>query len=294
MTKSAEPPVAGGGWPIIGHLHLLAGSKLAHITLADMADKYGPIFTVKLGVHTSLIVANWEIAKECLTTNDRAFATRPKTAAMELLSYNRAIFGFAPYGPHWRQSRKIATLELLSNHRLETLKPVREAEVRASIWELYDQWRDQQSSDRKNSIVTVDMKKWFGDLTVNVIVRIIVGKRISRMGLGDESAERFKQRLRDFFELSGKFVVSDALPYLRWLDIGGDEKKMKMTLKELDQVMDKWLEEHKRNYKEELKGTDDEEDFMGVMLSILEPSDQYDLDTINKAMCLVSDSMPIP
>ncbi|KAH1057864.1 hypothetical protein J1N35_035929 [Gossypium stocksii] len=129
-------PEAGGAWPIIGHLRLLGGPQPPHVSLANMADKYGRMFTIKLVVHRALVVSDWEIAKACLTTNDKSFASRPKLANSELLGYNRAMFGFAPYGAYWRQMRKIATIELLSNHRLELLKHVRESEVKTSLQQL--------------------------------------------------------------------------------------------------------------------------------------------------------------
>lgn len=74
--RKPKPPEASGAWPVIGHLHLLGGSQPIHITLANMADKNGPIFTIKLGVRRALVVSNTETIKECLTTNDKAFATR--------------------------------------------------------------------------------------------------------------------------------------------------------------------------------------------------------------------------
>ena len=100
--KRKDPPKAGSAWPLIGHLHLLGGSQPPHVTLGNMADKYGPIFTIWLGVHRTLVVRSWEIAKECFTTNDKTFANRPKALALELLGYNYAMFGFSPYGPHWQ------------------------------------------------------------------------------------------------------------------------------------------------------------------------------------------------
>jgi len=66
---------AGGAWRLIGHLHLLGGPVPPHIILASMADKCGPIFTIKTGVHRALIVSNWQIAKQCLTMNDVENAT---------------------------------------------------------------------------------------------------------------------------------------------------------------------------------------------------------------------------
>ena len=78
--KNSPPPQAGGAWPIIGHLHQLRGSQLPHMTLAAMADKHGPIFTLRLRIHRAVVVSNSEIAKECFTTHDVAVSSRPKFA----------------------------------------------------------------------------------------------------------------------------------------------------------------------------------------------------------------------
>ncbi|KAL9450958.1 hypothetical protein AB3S75_012660 [Citrus x aurantiifolia] len=278
--KKRGAPEAGGAWPVIGHLHLLGGPEPPHRVLGCMADKYGPIFTIKMGINRALVVSNWEMAKECLTTHDKVFASRPKTLAMEILGYNFSMFGFSPYGSYWRETRKIATLELLSNHRLEKLKHVREYELKTCLKELYQLWDNNKST---NKMLLVEMKRWLADSIRNVVLRMIVGK-----GCNSMDGEEWKELLTRFFEMSGKFVVSDALPFLRWLDIGGDERSMKKIAKELDVVVQGWLEEHKRK-RDSQEMNQEEEDFMYVMLSILGDTEQYygrDVDTINKAICL--------
>nr|XP_034895274.1 LOW QUALITY PROTEIN: cytochrome P450 CYP82H23-like [Populus alba] len=287
-NKKRAPPEAAGAWPLIGHLHLLGGSQPPHITLGNLADKYGPIFTVKLGVHRTLIVSNWEMAKECLRTNDKAFATRPKTLAMDILGYNYSILSFSPYGTYWRlMYRKIVTLEVLSNHRLEMFRHVREDEVRDAVGALYQQWIGNKSNSQK---LLVEMKRWFNDITLNVILKIIVSKRYVDYAIhGEEKpSDEWRDSLRAFLELSGMFVVSDALPFLRWLDLGGAEKAMKRTAKNLDHTVAKWLEEHKQK---KASGTaKGEEDFMDLMLSALDDAKELSnrsADTINKATCLV-------
>jgi hypothetical protein len=92
---------------------------------------------------------------------------------------------------------------------------------------------------------------------------------------------------REFFHLMGQFVVGDAIPYLGWFDLGGQEKAMKKTAKETDYLATEWLEEHrKRRDSGEAKG---QQEFMDVMLSILDGADLdgFDVDTVNKATCLV-------
>ncbi|KAG5230996.1 cytochrome P450 [Salix suchowensis] len=286
-NRKRAPPEAAGAWPLIGHLHLLGGSRPPHITLGNLADKYGPIFTVKLGVHRALIVSNSEMAKECLTTNDKAFATRPTTLAMDIMGYNYNMLGFSPYGTYWRLIRKIITLEVLSNHRLEMFKSVREDEVRDAVGALYQQWIDNKGNSQNKLLV--EMKGWFSDITLNIILKIIVNKRYVDYASQREErpSDEWRDSLRRFFELSGMFAVSDALPFLRWMDLGGVEKAMKRTAKNLDHATEKWLEEHKQK---KASGTAKrEEDFMDLMLSILDDAEEFsnhNTDTINKATCL--------
>ena len=276
-------PEAGGAWPFVGHLHQLGRSQPAHIALGNMAEKYGPIFTIWLGVHRTIIVSSWEIAKECFTTNDKAFANRPKGLALEILGYNYAMIGFSPYGPYWRQVRKMVTLEVLSNHRLETLKHIREAEVNDSIKEIHKLLV-------KNKVL-LEMERWLGCTALNIICRMVVGQRFGKATtkVENDRNDQCRKALRKFMDLSGEFVVSDALPYLRWLDVGGREKAMKKTAKELDDVTKEWLEEHKQ--RKISGGVKEHQDFMDVMLSIVTDDDEtssYDVDTIVKATCLVS------
>ncbi|KAF4353521.1 hypothetical protein CsatB_008608 [Cannabis sativa] len=285
-------PEAGGAWPIIGHLHLLAGSEPPFKTLGEMADKYGPLFSIKMGVYKTLVVSSSEMAKEFLTKNDRVFANRPKSIASEILTYNYAMIGFSPYGSYWRHARKIATLQLLSNQRLEKLSHVRESEVKTAIKQLYELCvqNKNNNNDHDDEVVEVEMKEWFGDITQNVVFRMVVGKRY--VEATSSFGERYRKALRDFFVFTGTFMVSDAIPYVRWLDLGGYEKAMKKTAKELDELAQLWIEEHKKKRQQQVDHDDD--DFMDVMLSTLDHDDSefgdsnstYDADTINKALCL--------
>ncbi|XP_065846857.1 cytochrome P450 CYP82D47-like [Euphorbia lathyris] len=271
------PPQPKGAWPIIGHLRLLAGNHQRHETLGELADKYGPIYMLKIGVYKSLIISSPELAKECFTTNDKIFADRPKILVGEVLGYNSGMLGFSPYGTYWRQMRKIATLELLSNHRLQMVSHIRESEIRAAI-----------NGVVAAEVPVVKMKQWFGDIILNVIFRIIVGKRFgNRVSEEDENggSEKWREAVMKWFVLAGKGVVCDAMPFLRFLDLGGHEKNMKKTAMELDVIVQGWLDEHK----EKRKSVKGDEDFMDAMVSILEDEKELptqDADTINKAMCL--------
>ncbi|KAK7315310.1 hypothetical protein VNO77_33850 [Canavalia gladiata] len=282
-SKNKEPPMVAGAWPILGHLPLLGRSPATHHLLGAIADKYGPIFTIKLGTAKALVINNWETAKECFTTNDIAVSYRPNLVACEHMTYNRAMLGFAPYGHYWREMRKNVSTGLLSDHRIDLLNHVRISEVQTSTKELYDAWSQRKD---KNDFLLVEMRQWFKEMAFNMALRMIVGKRYfgETAVVGKEEAQKCLKALREYMRLMGAFSVADAVPFLRWLDIGGIEKAMKENFKELDSVVAEWLEDH-RNKRglNDGKGKSDE-DFMDVMLSMLDGTtiDGFDANTIIK------------
>ncbi|XP_024970199.1 cytochrome P450 CYP82D47-like [Cynara cardunculus var. scolymus] len=283
--KKREPPQANGAWPIIGHLHLLGGSNPPHKVLGDMADKHGPIFTIKLGIHQALVVSNSEIAKDCFTTNDKVLASRPKAEAVKILTNNYALFGFTPYGDYWRQVRKMVMLEVLSQRRVEMLGGIRVSEVRASIKDLYDAWEEKKESEHSD-MVKVEMNHWFGNLMLNIMVRIISGKKLLH---NDEERVRFQAVVKKFVHLLGVFVVSDYIPYLKCLDVGGHFNVMKKITRDLDDIFEGWLKEPKTD-SESTQQRESSQAFINVLVSTLQSASEedfpgFDHDTIIKATC---------
>ncbi|KAJ1381074.1 Cytochrome P450, partial [Sesbania bispinosa] len=226
------------------------------------------------------------MAKECFTINDMAVSSRPNLVATQHMTYNGAMFGFAPYGPYWRQLCKIATLQILSNRRVEQLRHVRALEGQTSIKELFNVWSSKKNGD---GYVLVELKQWFTQLTFNMVLRMAVGKRyFGAMNMVDEQeAQRSIKALKEYMRLMGVFTVADAIPYLRWFDFGGHEKAMKKTAKELDKIVGEWLEEHRQNRALGEK-IERDQDFMDVMISLLEGTtiEGFDADPIIKSTTL--------
>ncbi|KAA8543530.1 hypothetical protein F0562_021724 [Nyssa sinensis] len=284
-SKGMSPPEPSGAWPLIGHLPLLGAQNPLARTLAALADNYGHIFKIRLGVYPVVVVSSWEAVKECFTTNDMAFAARPICTAGKYLGYNNAGFGFASYGPYWREMRKLALLELLSSRRLETLKQFRVSEVEISIRELYSLTRKTDGDGPAKVVIS----QWIDELTLNIIVRMIAGKRYLRNedGAKDEEERRFRRTIKEFMYISGASVLSDVIPFslLKWIDFQSHIKSMKRISKELDSIFESWVQEHLQKGVEREKG--DEQDFIDVMLSAIDDTlvcdSGYTRETIVKA-----------
>ncbi|KAL4318243.1 hypothetical protein GQ457_18G020290 [Hibiscus cannabinus] len=281
IDNKNPPPEPAGGRPLLGHLHLFGKGQLIHRKLGSLGDEYGPAFLIRMGIHPTLVVSSWDVIKECFTTNDKVFPTRPRTLTAKIMGYDHALMGSAPYGPYWRHTRKIATVELLSNRRLELLKHVREAEINVFLKQLYDE------SVASKGVAVVQMKDRFSDLAMNVIVKMVTGKGYGGPdGRNDEESKQTQRALNDFFYLAGLLTVSDAVPFLGWIDVlTGTVGKFKKTAKELDHVLGSWVNEHRqRRAAGDITG---EKDFIDVMLSVLDDgkTSKEEADITIKATC---------
>lgn len=287
-TLAKVVPEPSGSLPIIGHLHLLWSQEPVVRILGAFADKCGSIYSLKLGQQRVLILSSWEMVKECFTKNDKNFATRPSIAISKYLAYNSAAFALSPYGEYWREIRKLATLELFSTRRLESLKHIRASEVDSFL-------KDLNKMVYNKKLVAVNLSELLEHLTFNLSVRLIAGKRFSETDYGEENSEawRFKKAIKEALHLSGVFVLSDAIPWLEWFDSKfGYVSSMKRTFKEFDLILGNWLEEHRLRIAEERKSSSDHEverDLMDVMISKFQDEyiSKYSSDTVIKANSMV-------
>lgn len=277
-------PEPSGALPFIGHIHLLGGKRTLARTWGALADKYGPIFTIRLGVYPALIISNHEAVKECFTINDRVLASRPRSNAGTYLGYDHAGFGFAPYGEYWREMRKLAMIELLSTRRLEKLKHVQLSEVNAFIEDLYSYCKKNEQINRDPKL---SISNKFEALALNTIMRLVAGKRCYS---DDAETEHVSKVIKDFMYVSGLFAPSEVIPFLGWMDsvFFGQVKSMKRVAKEIDSIVGGWVEEHKlkRVKSEEPDGN---QDFIDLLLSAIEEDSMfgYSRETIIKSTVMV-------
>ncbi|KAF3774810.1 Cytochrome P450 82C4 [Nymphaea thermarum] len=257
-----EPPMPAGWLPVIGHLHLLSSkSQVLKETFSRWHEEYGPVLMLQLGLRRVLLVSSWEMAKECFTTNDLAFSSRPLTTAAKYMADDAFMFAFAPYGDHWREMRKIVVEEMLSNRRLRSFTDLRTSEINAQVSEAYRLWlaNDQQ-------LVKVDMRQFLEELTFNVVARAVAGEdcTIGRGG-NDVKGRELARCTRESVKLFTVFVVSDFFPFLEVLDIKGWIGTMKRVAREMDAYVGRCMEEHRQRRKSISDYKSD--DFIDVLLS---------------------------
>ncbi|KAF2309745.1 hypothetical protein GH714_004917 [Hevea brasiliensis] len=151
--------------PIIGHLYLL--KEPVHRTLHQLSEKHGHILFLKFGARNVPVVSSPTAVEECFTKNDIIFANRPQLLAGKHLNYNYTTIGLSSYGDHWRNLRRLTTIELFSTSRLATFSGIREQEVRQLLKQLFQ--------DSSTSSIRVKLGTRLVDISFNSMLRMIAG-----------------------------------------------------------------------------------------------------------------------
>ncbi|XP_022134640.1 cytochrome P450 71A24-like [Momordica charantia] len=234
--------------PIFGHL-LNLGS-LPHITLQAYARRHGPLFLLHIGSKPTIVASSAEMAREIMKTHDLIFADRPKSSISDKLLYDSRDIAASPCGEYWRQMKSIAVLHLLSNKRVHSFRSVREEEVKLMIQNI-----------RQNP-ASVNLSHEFSRLTNDVICRVALGRKYGAVA----GEDKFRDILPQFVKLLGSFSVRDFVPWLGWIDgISGMDAKAKKVAKELDDFVDRVIQDHVHaDYNPE----EQSQDLVDVLLSI--------------------------
>lgn len=163
------PPSPFPALPFIGHIYLLR--KPFHRSLSRVSRRYGPALFLQLGCRPVLLISSPYLAEECLSNkNDVIFANRPNLLNGRYFGYNYTSLSWSSYGEHWRNLRKISSLELLSSMRIQMFSCIRADETLTMVRKLFNVTMEEA---HKN----IEVKSALFEYTFNVLTRMITGKR---------------------------------------------------------------------------------------------------------------------
>ncbi|KAJ7529446.1 hypothetical protein O6H91_15G050700 [Diphasiastrum complanatum] len=248
-------PPGPRGWPVVGNLLQLGSFPPS--ALADLNAKYGPLVYLRLG-HVHAVTTNCPtIIKELTTAQDDAFCSRPSTIASEYLGYNGYDVALAPMGGHWKMMRRICLEHLLTTKRLDSFQKYRIQEAQAMVHAIWEESRAAKVCNLRDHLSALGM---------NVMTHMLLGKKyFGAQSVGAVESSEFRNLIHDQFWLLGVFNVGDYLPYLRWLDIHGYDRRMKEVGRRMDQFHASIIEEHRQRKQHDKDGP---RDFVDVLLSL--------------------------
>eukprot|EP00253_Pinus_taeda_P008046 PITA_08046 len=258
-------PPGPPGWPIVGNLFQL-GNK-PHEALFHLAQKYGPLMCVSLGMKTTVVVSSPAMAKQVLKTHDQVFAGRTVVQSVQCLSYDKSSVIWAQYGSHWRLLRRISNTKLFSVKRLEALQHLRKDEVFRTINQIL------LGSTEGKSVNIGNMMSHFA---VNMLGKLAFGKDMFHPN--SPAFQEFSDALWQLSVNAGAPNLVDYFPFLRWLDPQGVGRNTAISMAREFGILDKFIENRLATKGKTTDGSDAPEDLLDALLEMR--SDDFTLSDI--------------
>ncbi|XP_059290448.1 premnaspirodiene oxygenase-like [Lycium ferocissimum] len=255
FNKKRLPP---GPWslPLVGNLHQLMNGRLPHHTLRSLSQRYGPIFHLRLGELSIVVVSSPEMAKEIMKTQDLRFANRPEFMFGEIIMYNHTDIITCAYSDYWRNMRKVCTIELLNAKMVKSFSSIRQAEMESLVSSL--------NSMPNDTLINLSHRIfWF---TSSVTCRSAFGKII-------HGQDKLIMLIKDVTSLATGFDLGDFFPSRKWVhEVSGFKSKILKVHKKADVILENIINEHRENRTNGKKGNGEfgGEDLIDVLLRVME------------------------
>nr|AAY42951.1 kaurene oxidase [Stevia rebaudiana] len=232
------------GVPLLGNL-LQLKEKKPYMTFTRWAATYGPIYSIKTGATSMVVVSSNEIAKEALVTRFQSISTRNLSKALKVLTADKTMVAMSDYDDyHKTVKRHILTAVLGPNaqkkHRIH--RDIMMDNISTQLHEFVKNNPEQEE---------VDLRKIFQSELFGLAMRQALGKDVESLYVEDlkitmNRDEIFQVLVVD--PMMGAIDVDwrDFFPYLKWVP----NKKFENTIQQMyirrEAVMKSLIKENKK------------------------------------------------
>ncbi|KAM7257823.1 hypothetical protein ACFE04_013564 [Oxalis oulophora] len=236
QRKNTKLPPGPFPIPIIGDLFKIGHNP--HKSLSKLANTYGPIFSLELGVSKTIVVSSAEIAKQVLQKKDVYFSARSTKDALQAHQHNQVSIVWLPVSNRWRNLRKICNSEIFTSQKLDSLQDLRHKKVEELV---------AYAQECCRTGVAVDIGQAGFSTSLNLISNTVFSVDLSNPC--SEVSEKFKELVWSMMEEAGKSNIADFFPVLRRFDPQGIRRRMTVLMGKmidfLDSMIDQRLESRK-------------------------------------------------
>lgn len=231
---SAKFPPGPRGWPIIGNVMDFVGQGPHHLFMT-LAEKYGDVFSVKIGSNWNVILNGSDTIKEAFLKYAVEFAGRPLTTSVEYITEGGKDIAFAPYSATWKLHRKLTysafrNLATGDNERFERLVFTMTERVGKIL-----ESKGDEAFDPKH-IVSLAV--------YNFTAQMVFGKQYE---LDDPDLLEWQSLSQEGVEAIGNGLMADFFPVLRHIPTPG-MKTLKNLVDRFFKLVNKELDSHKQSY----------------------------------------------
>ncbi|KAM3341955.1 ent-kaurene oxidase [Capsicum galapagoense] len=239
------PPVPEvPGLPVIGNL-LRMTEKKPHKTFTKWAETYGPIYSIKTGANTIVVLSSNELAKEAMVTRYSSISTRKLTNALKILTCDKSIVAISDYDEFHKTVKRHVLTSVLGPTAQKRHRIHRDALVENVSKQLHDLVRN----DPKEA---VNLRKPFQSELFALALKQALGKDIEAIYVEELDAtlpreELLKILVLDIMEGAIDVDWRDFFPYLKWVPNKSFEHRIQRKHLRREAVMKALITEQKKH-----------------------------------------------
>ncbi|KAL6212973.1 hypothetical protein ACLB2K_018188 [Fragaria x ananassa] len=239
------PPVpVVPGLPVIGNL-LQLKEKKPYKTFTRWAEQYGPIYSIRTGASTMVVLNTSEVAKEAMVTRYSSISTRKLSNALKILTADKCMVAISDYNNFHKMIKRYILANVLGPSAEKRHRSNRDT-LRANVLSKL------HSHVKKSPQEAVNFRKVFESELFGIAVKQAFGKDIEKpiyveeFGTTLSRDEIFKVLVLDIMEGAIEVDWRDFFPYLRWIPNKTMETKIQRLYSRRKAVMTALINEQKK------------------------------------------------
>ncbi|RDX78549.1 Ent-kaurene oxidase, chloroplastic, partial [Mucuna pruriens] len=230
------------GLPLIGNL-LQLKEKKPYKTFTELAEKYGPIYSIRTGAFTVIVLNSVQVAKEALVTRFSSLSNRQLSTALKILTFDKCMVAISDYNEFHKMIKKHILSNVLGSNAQKRHRSHREAMVENMSRQFNEHVKSSPTS-------AVDFRKVFSSELFGLALKQGVGINVESIYVEELGATLSKDDIYNILVLDmmeGALEVDwrDFFPYLKWIPNKSIEIKIQKLYLRRKAVMEALIDDYK-------------------------------------------------
>ncbi|XP_057974636.1 ent-kaurene oxidase, chloroplastic [Malania oleifera] len=212
------------GLPFIGNL-LQLKEKKPYKTFTKWAETYGPIYSIRAGASTLVVINSIDVAKEAMVTRFSSISTRKLSNAIKILSFDKCMVAISDYNDFHKMVKKFILTSVLGPNAQKRHRCHRDTMIDNLSCHLQDHIQ-------RFPLQPVNLRKIFEFELFGLALKEAVGRDVDSVYVEEIGAtlsrdEIFKILVDDPMEGAIEVDWRDFFPYLKWVPNRSMEEKIR-------------------------------------------------------------------
>ncbi|CAH1454374.1 unnamed protein product [Lactuca virosa] len=238
------PPVPEvPGVPVLGNL-LQLKEKKPYMTFTKWAEMYGPIYSIRTGATSMVVVSSNEIAKEVVVTRFPSISTRKLSYALKVLTEDKSMVAMSDYNDYHKTVKRHILTAVLGPNAQKKYRAHRDTMMENVSNELH-------AFFEKNPNQEVNLRKIFQSELFGLAMKQALGKDVESIYVKDLETTMKREEIFEVLvvdPMMGAIEVDwrDFFPYLKWVPNKSFENIIHRMYTRREAVMKALIQEHKK------------------------------------------------